>query len=78
MRIGDGTPPPAPPAASRPRYQTPAAELHGHVLDAFNRATFVTRMALADALRYGTPWANLPANVQGVFEEVAEEMGLDT
>lgn len=73
MRIGDKTPPAAPPA---PRYVPPAEELHGQVVDAFNRAGILTRFALADALERGTQWANLPQAVRDLFQSVADGMGI--
>lgn len=72
MRIG-GPPTPAPAA---PRYVTPAEELHDCVLEAFNDAGLLTRLALAEALEHGTTWGSLPQNVRDLFAAVTVGMGI--
>lgn len=68
MRIGDAPP-------STRANQSPAEELHECVLAAVDDASLLTRLMLADALKNGTPWAELPEGVRALFERVVRDQG---
>lgn len=69
MRIGD-----VPPSAST-SDMSPAEELHEYVLAAVDDASLLTRLMLADALKNGTPWIDLPEGVRFLFERVVKDQG---
>lgn len=72
MRIGE----PQTPAPRPSHYESPAEELHGEVVNAFEDANILTRLALADALERKTKWDDLPPSVRKLFEDVVAGMGI--
>lgn len=68
--IGGGKP-------TAPRhYRSPAEELHENVLAAFDDASLLTRLALAQALEQGTPWEDLAPAVRELYQRVTVGMGI--
>ena len=74
MRIGDR---PTHASSAPTKYKRPAEELYHAVLDAFDDASMLARLALASALEGGERnFAKLPDEVRALFESVVDRMGI--